>query len=594
MRNSASGRRNRRVRISHIALSALLTLVSIDAQAATDTALVNEVLALDQQVHTLERAAQTDPAFTVFISSHAPDLRLRKLRLRIDQQTAVEYEYSLPEWEAIAAGGAHPAWSAPLAEGEHRLQLELFARDVDADPNDARAVQRLDQTIRVQRGAALEISMVQQRFGKSALDLREWTDSSPHNAEGPAHPWLRAGEFWLNSDRPYDAARMLKRLLASNSGATWSRDAAGLLSLSLQRISGQNLRPDSAYAGLERLNTMVQGTAAGDTQALLSLDQMGQQKAETESAWILKDAANLALGYHHLHQHQGPAALEALARVRTTGPYGNQALLAFGWAFLQPEADKAARSPASTQALRQDLQQPGFVIAAQAVVAGAEEPRKQALESALIPWIELVGLNPLDEAAQEGALALAWALDQLKTGRQAHTYYERAAAQLESARTLLDQAMAQVRSGRTAEAIASGQQDPANGWRIWLSDLPYVDDTAYLKYLLADAEFVSAVDDYRHARGLRDEVERCADRLQALPSGQASLVTLDSTLNTTRTREQSAREQMDARALFLLQAQKQRTERYLVEARFALARHFDYALEPEIELKRKAAEGARS
>lgn len=586
MRLSALLRLATRVRI----LAGTVLLIGVQtAHAAVDPALVNEVLDLEQQVHALERAAHNTPIFSVFISSRAQDLRLRKVRVRIDDQAAVEYEYALPEWEAIAAGGAHPAWSAALSEGEHRLQLELFARTVDAGPNDARAVQRLDQRITVQRGVALEFELVQQRFGKTALIQHEWTDSSVRSAEGLAHPWLRAGEFWLQADRPYEAARLLKQQLGRNSGASWSQDAAGLLSLSLQRISGQSLRPDATRAGLERLNSMVQGASSGDTQAVLSLAEMGQTKAENESDWILRDAANLALGYHHLHRHEGPAALEALARVRTTGPYGNQALLAFGWAFLQPTSVEQINT--ATSALRQSLQQPAFVIAAQSVVTGAEEPRKQALESALIAWTELVGLHPLDEAAQEGALALAWALDQLRTGRQAHTYYQRATTQLESARSLLDQAMTQVRSGQTAEAIAAGLGDTATGWRQWLSDLPYADDTAYLKYLLADAAFVSALDDYRQTRRLRDEVERCALRLQALPE---TITSVDSTLSTARQREHSARQQMDDRALWLLQTQKQRTERYLVEARFALARHFDYALEPEIEIKLKTADGARS
>ncbi|MGQ0530368.1 MAG: hypothetical protein ACT4PG_11275 [Panacagrimonas sp.] len=592
MRLSPLPRLATRVRI--LAGTALLLIGAQAAQAAVDPALINEVLDLDQQVHTLERANHGESSFTIFISSRAQDLRLRKVRVRIDDQTAVEYEYALPEWEAIAAGGAHPVWSGALSEGEHRLQLELFARTVDAGPNDARAVQRLDQRIHVQRGMLLEFELTQQRFGKTALSQHEWSDSAVRGAEGLAHPWLRAGAFWLDADRPLDAARLLKRELGRNSGATWSQDAAGLLSLSLQRLSGQNLRPDPAHAGLQRLNSTVQSAASGDAQAVLSLAEMGQTKAVTESDWILRDAANLALGYHHLHRHQGPAALEALARVRTTGPHGNQALLAFGWAFLQPEPAAGVVTQISAPPLRQSLQQPAFVIAAQAPASGAEASRKQALESALIAWTELVGLHPLDEAAQEGALALAWALDQLRTGRQAHTYYQRAATQLESARSLLDQAMAQVREGHTADAIAKGQRDASTGWHLWLSDLPYADNTAYLKYLLADPVFVASVRDYQLARGLRDEVEHCAQRAQALASAHVLLPNLNSALHTARAREHNARQQMDARALALLQAQKQRTERYLVEARFALARHFDYALEPEIEIKRKAAAGAPS
>jgi hypothetical protein len=553
----------------------LLSLFSTRPAVAADALLPMQVLSLDSQISLIERNEGPAAELGIFIGSEPNELRLRKVSLRIDDHEPTVYEYGEAEWNAISTGGLHPALLMPLEPGTHRLRLELFARTVDAGPTDPRAVERLDQAIEIPAGQTLmEITMAQQRFGKSSLGVRQ-----VNGADGSGM-WQRAARFWLDADRPYAAARLLTRLQSRGYGA---QDGGALLSESLARLSGQGVGTSIPAASLASFNAAVGGS--GDGQNLVALEAIGQQKARTQADWTLRDHANLLLGYAYLRGGNGPSAIEAFSRVRSPGPYGNAALLGFGWSFLVPESG----APTGTRPMSPAFDgRPVFITAIERRVInkGPDKDRKKALERALVPWTELIGRDPLDIDAQEGALALAWALDQLGTGAQAHTYYERAAKQLELARAQLEEAMAHVGSGRAANAVATGQNDDSSGWRVWLADLPYADDTGYLKYLLADDGFVAVLDQYRGARLLSDELARCEKRLEAVPASEALSNAVQAAMVRAQASEKGARMAFERRALDLLRARRLQTERYLVEARFAIARHYDSAPPPETELKR--------
>lgn len=565
-------------------LFASLCVFSLPGHAQPpDTLLTTRVLALDAELHALERAARTEPSeIGVFVGASAPELRLRKLSLRIDEREPVTYEYADAEWDAIQAGGLHPALLMPLDAGAHRLRVELSARTLDAGPTDPRAVGRLDQTITLAPGQTLfEITLTEAGTSRGTLGLR--------TASG-GELWPRAARFWTDADRPYAAAQLLMRLQARHDTAF----APALLAESLARFGGPAPAPAATpdAAPVAEFNAAVDAARGGD---LARLEALGSIKARTEAQWSLRDRANLVLGHAHLQRGESDPALEAFGRVRSPGPQGNAALLGFGWAFLvQPPAAGVGMRPASPALA---IERPAFatLIARQPINAPPDKDRRKQLERALVPWTELIGRDPLDLDAQEGSLALAWAMDQLGTGTQAHVYYQRAADQLEAARVKLDAAMEHVADGRAAGAVASGQRDARSGWRAWLSDLPYAEDTAYVRYLLADDRFVAVLDAYRSARLLRDEIDACAQRAQDLPAAALLVPSIAATAERARAAEQSARIAFDRTALDALRARKLRTDRYLVEARFAMARHFDSAPPPEIELKRAGgANGAAS
>lgn len=559
---------------------AVLNAPSASAQAAPDSLLTTRVLALEASLDALERdAAPAASELGVFIGAAAPELRLRKLSLRIDDREAVVYEYADSEWDAIQAGGLHPALMLPLEPGAHRLRAELFARTLDAGPTDPRAVGRLDRSITVAPGQNLiELTLTEAGVDRGALQLR--------TASG-TELWARAARFWNEADRPYVAARLLMRLQARRDPA-FAAEGPALLAESLARFGGHapSPAPAPAAAPVADFNAAIDAARGGD---LAKLETLGSLKARGEAQWSLRDRANLLLGYAHLQRGESDPALDAFGRVRSPGPQGNAALLGFGWAFLVQAPTPAVGLRPASPALGAARPMFATLVARQAINAAPDKDRRKRLERALVPWTELIGRDPLDLDAQEGSLALAWAMDQLGTGTQAHVYYQRAADQLESARTLLDQAMEHVASGRAADAVAAGQNDSRIGWRAWLSDLPYADETAYMRHLLADDRFVSVLDSYRAARLLRDEIDGCARRAQALPAAASLMPSIAAAAERARAAEQPARIAFDRTALDALRARKQQTERYLVEARFAMARHFDSAPSPEVELKRAGA-----
>lgn len=587
-------------------LLALLTGLGapLGVMAAVPVAMVERVLSLDQRLSALERAvapAQTAD-FTIFIGSQHNELRLRRITVRIDQLAPVAYEYAAAEWQALAAGGLHPAWNGALSAGTHRLQVELYARVLEPTRNDAQIVHRIDQRFETRPGSSgdsLELSLARRGFGRSQILQQRWTDAGPETptaiTAGP--PWLRAGQFWRQARRPYHAARLLRHALERAPGAAWAAQANAMAAASVRELADPTQRMADDQVAVEALDVALQALGRGNPVPLQSLAGI---EADSEAAWMRRDHANLALGYHLLRQGDGKGARNWLSRVRSPGPYGNPGLLGFGWSFLQTGAHAAA-TPAGNAGLPADqpADQPAFVTAAHAPGLRRDEDRREALKRALVPWIELIGRDPLDPAAQEGALALAWALHELDTGTQAYTYYERAAGQLERAQNLLDQAAAQVRSGVLADLVAAGQNDTASGWRPWLADLPYDDDKAYLGHLLREPQFVLALDRYRSPRLLHDQLLDCRQRLQALAvatphnmsagggAGGAPTAGIAQALQSLGASEQAARNELDRVALNLLQDWRLRTQRYLGEARLALARHFDHGLEPEVEIRRE-------
>lgn len=566
----------------------------VPAGAALPPEWVEQVLALDQRVYALERDALPSQHidFTVFVGNQRDELRLRRIKLRIGDQAPVAYDYSQTEWEALAAGGVHAVWSGWLAPGEHRLQVELYARELDPTRNDKQIIHRIDQAVAVGPATALELSLAQRRFGSSELQQVPWSDTGvlTSNTENNAHPWLRAGQFWVNAQKPYLAARQFRRLQLRHAGAPWSSEANALAATAVRALSSAPVPAAAEQAAVEQLNAALATLASGNAQPLQLL---AAAEAQGETAWMRRDHANLALGYHVLADGDGEGARAYLAQVRSPGPYGNLGLLGFGWSFVQVPAETAAEDGVADASLLPTRPQPSFVTAAHAPRLRHTEARREALHRALVPWTELVGRDAIDPAAQEGALALAWALEELDTGAQAQDYYRRAATLLERARTQLQQATTQARSGELAQMVAVGMGDSTGGWRHWLSDLLYDDDTRYLMYLLLEPEFVEAMDRYRGPRALQEALLDSRRRLQGLGTDDPRSAALDAELRAALDRhaaiEAAARTQMQNVALTLLQAWSLRTERYLAEARFALARQFDYGLEPEVELKREAA-----
>src|SRR5690349_23350053 len=62
------------------------------------------------------------------------------------------------------------------------------------------------------------------------------------------------------------------------------------------------------------------------------LETIGTLATANLEQLVLRDKANLTLGYQYLQEQRGPAARAAFARIRAQGPYSNRGLLGLGWA----------------------------------------------------------------------------------------------------------------------------------------------------------------------------------------------------------------------------------------------------------------------
>ena len=539
-------------------------------------------------------AAQPGASLDLRIGNQASKLLLRKIVLRIGEAAPLSYEYSDLEAQALQSGGLHPLATLRLAPGVHRLRAEFVARTTDAAPTSPRVRQYLDRQLQV--GSEPMQLRLELQPARGELQL----STQPPGADGGAVA-LRSAQFLSASERHLAAA--LEYLGLQARGLALPYDAQQRLSESLSRAGMAQRASLAQPSDSTRLQSYNQGLANLDTQACgaLALQAIGNGDARDALGLALRDQANVALGFHALRQRDGRAAVDAFNRVRSPGPFANPALLGLGWAYLlpsaRPQADSAA--PASS---RQDYVMPSSEdeIAElrrrtpfrrmQSVATGALE---EDVRRALVPWIELIGRDPLDPAVQEGMLAIPYAIDHLGAHEDAQRYYLRAVNDLERARAAVNRALADVADGALAAIAESMTAEVGNGWHWWLADLPdgrwwrdeLVDapPSFFVKPLLAQADFVAALESYRDLYLLLSLLDRHAAALEAVTSVQAEGVKAQMRALRPRLASVAAAQRgaLEALATSQLKQILQHTERYLVEARLAIARTHDRTADGE-------------
>ena len=274
------------------------------------------------------------------------------------------------------------------------------------------------------------------------------------------------------------------------------------------------------------------------------LDEVGTMDVTNLEQLVLRDKANLTLGYQYLQGQQGAGARNVFGRVRTVGPFSNRALLGLGWAEIarepaatdaEPAPAPAAPGPAGGAATEggEDslgkLLRPGYVTPAPGTRLGVEgaaaapstlpQAEQDALRRALVAWVELVKRDPMDPAVQEGMLAIPWALDRLQAYEQSLTRYLNAITALETARNRMDEAMRSIRGGRMVETIVRRDMDSERGWMWRLRDLPDAPETFFLQSLLAEHRFQESLKSYRDARLLTRHLDAWKKRVAELERG---------------------------------------------------------------------------
>ena len=205
------------------------------------------------------------------------------------------------------------------------------------------------------------------------------------------------------------------------------------------------------------------------------LDKIGELKASSDEYSLLRDKANLALGYSLLQEGAAKDSREVLERVRLQGPLSSKALLGAGWA--DAEAENFGR--------------------------------------ALVPWIELSKRDPTDPAVQEALLAVPYAMTKMKLHGRAVQHYNEAIDTLYSEQDYLDQSITAIERGELLEVLQ--HQDLRSGTG-WLQELQFDTEKPVLRYqltLMAAHDFQEAVKNYRDLMTLRKNLNKWAETIEA-------------------------------------------------------------------------------
>jgi len=205
------------------------------------------------------------------------------------------------------------------------------------------------------------------------------------------------------------------------------------------------------------------------------LDRVGELDGRNEELRLLRDKANLALGFSYLQQGEPDRSRQALERVRLTGPLSNKALLGTGWA----------------------------------------DAEAQAYGRALVPWTELSLRNVTDPAVQEVLLAIPYAMTRMDLHGRAVQQYEQAISTLLEERDHLEESIRAIRAG---ELLAALQGEALGNGDGWLQPLAVITGSPALRYqieLMAGHDFQEAVKNYRDLQALQENLDQWALSVEA-------------------------------------------------------------------------------
>ena len=187
------------------------------------------------------------------------------------------------------------------------------------------------------------------------------------------------------------------------------------------------------------------------------LDYIGDIHGRNEELRLLRDKANLALGYSYLQSGNPEKSRKTLARVRLDGPLSNRALLGAGWA----------------------------------------DAENDAFGKSLIPWLELSSRDSTDPAVQESLLAIPYAMTKMDLHGRAVQQYTDGIGLLIGERQKLAQSIRAIQQGGLQDLLLQHDLGAGNGW---MQQLHLDSEAPALRYqlsLMSSHDFQEAVKNYR-------------------------------------------------------------------------------------------------
>ena len=295
--------------------------------------------------------------------------------------------------------------------------------------------------------------------------------------------WFYLAKISFQRGDPVNALQALSRVSGDMTHAT-RIEAAQLHSLLLLQL-GQNdaaikvlheSKHAKAWSPYLAYNLGVAYIRSGQLKrGAKELDTLGDMSGRSEEIRLLRDKANLALGYSYLQEGATKESRDSLDRVRLEGPLSNKALLGAGWA--NAEADEYGH--------------------------------------ALVPWTELGRRDVTDPAVQEALLAMPYAMTRMNLHGRAVQHYNQAIDALFDEKHKLDDSIAAIRNGDLLEILQGQDLRSGSGW---LQELTLDTQSPALRYqvtLMAAHEFQEAVKNYRDLLVLRNNLQAWAENIDA-------------------------------------------------------------------------------
>lgn len=385
----------------------------------------------------------------------------------------------------VMAGNKAPAEVRDLQYGEvlfHFYQQDYFnsivqllkARQQERLPHHGEEAELLLGGLDLSYGLHKEAAAIFQR-----LLTADRTDDAVRN-----RAWYYLAKIYWQRGEPERTLQTLQQIggRVTESIAAESAHLASLALLQLGRHDEairllQQTRGDKRWLPYLQYNLGVaQLQGAQTATGIKHLERVGELRGRSDEARLLRDKANLALGYSLLKNGAPEASRHALERVRLQGPLSNKALLGTGWA--DAEAGAYGR--------------------------------------ALVPWSELSSRNATDPAVQESLLAIPYAMAKMNLHGRAVERYEQAIETLLQERRRLDESIQAIHAGGLLEAL----QSAASGNGGWLASLEVeaAAATPALRYqveLMATHEFQEAVKNFHDLNVLQGNLDRWAENIDA-------------------------------------------------------------------------------
>ncbi|PTU30941.1 hypothetical protein CJD38_11560 [Stenotrophobium rhamnosiphilum] len=549
-------------------------------QTSSSAVLINEALTVDAAAVRTNTSTDITRA-QAYIGSTAEAPFIRDITLRLNDSAPVRYEFSDSESRALQRNAQYQVTLSGIKEGVNQLRADFHT--ATASDKGIKVFKQGQLTKSFSSGSS-GVTLVLTLSKATLINDASFDVSIRESTAGTLGNQLSAVDFMMTDGEYFSAASVLMRLMANNQDATLVEAINKRLSvcraaLGLQAIESTQIGSDPLTIRFNQALLLIQ--QGKGFEATTELDAIGLSEVTESSALTLRDQANLVLAYYFLNQSQGDKAIPVFERIRSPGPYSNGGLLGLGWALLLPVNREGVASPITT-ARYPTIVTPRLtadIVALQREqaprVPSASKFQQTALRKALVPWTELIGRDPTDPTVQEGMLAIAWTLYHFGAYAQAQVDYNRAADQFDKVRGWYDNAIASIRSGGMIAAINARDAVNDSGWaqvnaslpparaRWWQGDTPEtpknVTDTFYFERLLLSNDFAEALQAYRNLMladgAIKNSNDELHSRLSAAIAGQ--------------------RTQLESIAVTNLTAQKKQLDKYLIEARFALATIYD-------------------